>query len=301
MTVESYRASRQVFHLKTDSVSTDLLRHDVLVRNGLVYRFSRVATVDFGMMVEQEVIEHALKAGVPAIPVQTKQTERDTYQWMRRARGTAVAVLPIEQKRRVWQELAAALRKLHTVKGAGAGIIQLGKPLEGALLGWPGYLVSQLPEHFDYARRHRLLDAETVLVAFQHLLTFAEGLPQDLPLSLLHGDLNDHNLFAQDGRLTDIIDWEDALIGDPIFELASWACFTDHPEAEWPAFFAAYWGGAETYCGDTDRPIDFWRRFWFYFLRIALSRLVQLSRYGFKDLTKAQARVAQALQALKSL
>ncbi len=291
VTLDSYRASRQVFHLKTDSLSTDLLRHDVLVKNGLVYRFSRVCTQDFGMLVEQEVIEAALKAGVPAIPVQTQQTERDTYQWMRRARGTAVAALPIEQKRRVWQELVAALRKLHTVKGAGAGIVQLGKPLEGALLSWSGYLVCNLPEHFDYATRHRLLDAESVLVALSQFLTFAETLPEDMPLSLLHGDLNDHNLFAQNGRLTDIIDWEDALIGDPIFELASWACFTDHPEPEWDSFFSAYWG-------ETEVTAAFWERFWNYYLRIALSRLVQLHRFGFTDLTKAQARIAQAIKML---
>lgn len=296
-TLDSYRASRQVFHLKTDSVSTDLLRHDVLVKNGLVYRFSRICTQDFGMVVEQEVIEHALKAGVPAIPVVTKQTERDTYQFMRRARGDAVAMLPIEQKRRVWQELAVALRKLHTVTGAGAGIVQLGKPLEGALLGWPGYLVCQLPEHFDYAAKHQLLDPDIVLPAFSDLLTFVENLPADLSLSLLHGDLNDHNLFAQNGRLTDIIDWEDALIGDPTFELASWACFTDHPEPEWAAFLDAYW------LTEADRedtmPPDFPQRFWSYYLRVALSRLVQLHRFGFTDLRPAQARIERALRALK--
>lgn len=293
MIVDDFITSRQVFHLKADSPSTDLLRHDVLVRNGLIYRFSRVANPDIGMVIESDVIDNVLKAGVRAIPVMTKQTERDTYQVMRRARGVAVAELPIEQKRTAWLDLAGQLRKLHQLKGRGAGLIVNGRDLEGSWPTWEGYLKHLLPDHALYTIEHQLLPANVASEVMQAFIDWRQE-PAQTEGSLLHGDLNDHNLFAQDGRLTDLIDWEDALIGDPVFELAGWCCFTGHPEEEWAAFLDGYHEG-------TERPASFQRAFWLYYTRIALARLVQLHRQGFKDLEAAKSRMARGLKGIEAL
>ncbi len=297
MLVDDFITSRQVFHLKTDSVSTDLLRHDVLVRNGLIYRFSRIINPDIGMVVESDVIDTVLKAGVRAIPVMVKQTERDTYQVMRKARGTAVADLPIEQKRTAWLDLAGQLRKLHQIKGTGAGLIVNGKNPQGVWSAWEVYIKHTLPEHAIYTVEHQLLPVNIASEIMQAFIDWKQEPPQGEG-SLLHGDLNDHNLFAQDGRLTDIIDWEDAMVGDPIFELAGWCCFMGHPEEEWPNFLDAYF---KTPADREDTmPLDFVRRFWLYHTRIALARLVQLHRYGFKDLTRAKLRVERGLWGLEA-
>lgn len=286
--VDDFIASRQVFGLKCDSPSTDLLRHDIVVRNGLIYRFSRVANPDLGMIVERDIIDLVLKAGVPAIPVKVQQTERDTYQWMRRARGDAVADLPLEQKRAVWSQLASTLRRLHGIKGKGAGLLVSSEP-RGVWSVWEVYVKWMLTEHALYALQNGLLSAK---IAGDVLECFVGWLPEpQVEGSLLHGDLNDHNVFAQDG-LTDIIDWEDALVGDPIFELASWCCFTGHPEEEWAGFLDAYYGGVE-------RPADFERLFGLYLLRIALARLVQLHRQGFTELERGKVRIKRALERLK--
>lgn len=295
MIVDNFITSRQVFHLKADGLSVDLLRHDVLVRNGLIYRFSRVANPDIGMIIERDVIDQVLKAGVPAIPVSCKQTVRDTYQWMRRARGTVVAELPIEQKRLAWAELARQLHKLHQIQGRGAGLIVNGQDPEGVFTAWEVYVKHNLPEHALYAIEHQLLEAHVGSEIMQAFVDWEQE-PPVTQGSLLHGDLNDHNVFW-DNRL-DIIDWEDALIGDPIFEVAGWCCFTDHPEEEWPVFMDAY------FCTDQDRedtmPPEFPRRFWLYYTRIALARLVQLHRFGFKELDVAKSRVARGMKGIET-
>jgi aminoglycoside phosphotransferase (APT) family kinase protein len=51
--------------------------------------------------------------------------------------------------------------------------------------------------------------------------------------TLCHGDWTDGNLLAVDGRITGIVDWEAAHIGDPIRELsrAAWAASRKDPRA----------------------------------------------------------------------
>ena len=42
----------------------------------------------------------------------------------------------------------------------------------------------------------------------------------DGPGAVLHGDLHLRHLLAVDGRLTGILDWADASVGDPVMDLA---------------------------------------------------------------------------------
>lgn len=52
------------------------------------------------------------------------------------------------------------------------------------------------------------------------------------PSTLIHGDLGPEHVMSEDGRITGIIDWSDARIGDPALDLA-WALYgTPEPFAE---------------------------------------------------------------------
>lgn len=63
---------------------------------------------------------------------------------------------------------------------------------------------------------------------------------------LLHGDIGFHNLLLDDGRLTAVLDWEFAHLGDPAEDLA-YVRNTIGPMLDWEAFMAQYreQGGAE--------------------------------------------------------
>ena len=96
------------------------------------------------------------------------------------------------------------------------------------------------------------------------------------------------------GRITCLIDWEDAVAGDPLFEVAFWATF--HPERRWDAFFAGYRKDP------LETPEDR-LRFWLYFLRIALMKTVLRHRLGCTDppgRTPASQRIQRALRGLES-
>lgn len=68
--------------------------------------------------------------------------------------------------------------------------------------------------------------------------------------SLLHGDIGFHNFLFDDGRLTAVLDWEFAHLGDPAEDLA-YVRNTIGGSLDWPAFVAAYRAAGGTDVDDT--------------------------------------------------
>lgn len=105
-----------------------------------------------------------------------------------------------------WQELGAALRRLHQVPGIAYGWerdFAFGKVAirNAPLPSWPEF----------WAERRLLAELSALPSAFaRRLERLARDLPQRLPAALtpvlLHGDLWSGNVLAADGRLSGIID-----------------------------------------------------------------------------------------------
>lgn len=92
-----------------------------------------------------------------------------------------------------------------------------------------------------------------------------------------------------------MIDWEDSLCGDPIFDVAYWGTFCrDEMRAE-------FLRGYETV---QILPEDFERRYWLYYLRVAISKTVHRHLFGVKDRpgrAPASRRIQKALSRLAGL
>ena len=152
--------------------------------------------------------------------------------------------------------------------------------------------MTRLPEHLHYLWGHELATSEQIVEIDAAMKGFAAKRLVTKSY-LLHGDLNSRNLFVDHtGFITHLIDWEDALGGDPIFDLAFWATF--HPELDHKHLIQAYYH-------QVVKPADFDYRFWVYYLRIAVSKAVLLHKEGHKDLTRAKGRIETALERLKSI
>jgi len=80
----------------------------------------------------------------------------------------------------------------------------------GTLSFLPTNQTQPLPSHWG--------DESTA--SFQHLLTSCWPLMSFNEPTLLHGDFWPGNLLWHEGRLTAVIDWEDAKLGDPLQDLA---------------------------------------------------------------------------------
>lgn len=55
----------------------------------------------------------------------------------------------------------------------------------------------------------------TAMILLDAALTLRRNKPRPLPLALVHGDFNPANFLYADGRVTALIDWENARVGDP--------------------------------------------------------------------------------------
>lgn len=191
--------------------------------------------------------------------------------------------------------LAAYLRDCHRIEGQGFGLVSHQardrSVLTGLHTGWLDYLLVRLDRHIWLVSQAGLVSPNEVADihdVFRELasIQFFES------SRLLHGDCGPHNsILTPDGNIA-LIDWEDALFGDPLFEVAMWATF--NPQRRWRTFFDGYFAkGWEP---------DFY--FWAYFLRISLAKTVVRLRFGYKDQPGrelASMRIQRALAAISSI
>jgi hypothetical protein len=298
-------------------LGTDLLRAEPLTDSCTfhrVYRLSLTAgreviarfnafshrTLDLPLWLDHWAGYALRRAGLPALEVYAVDLSRSLCPWdlalLEPARG--VCLRQFDGDDEVLQpyltRLGALLAQVHRIGVAGFGLLSVdaeGRRARGSCDTWAGYLGNHLERHLDVARHIGAVSAEEQSFIRR---TFAEAgrWSGDEPAALLHGDPGNHNVFVEAGEVTALIDWEDALAGDPAYEVAFWATF--HPERRHAAFFEGYFGGR--------RPEDdFMERFWLYFLRVALAKTVVRHNLGLKDVPgrpPAALRIQRALRGL---
>jgi aminoglycoside phosphotransferase (APT) family kinase protein len=213
--------------------------------------------------------------------------------------GTALSALDADEHRMIvaLRRVAQFLARLHDIHGSGFGPVSAAhSKLEGGNFSgvhdrWSDFLRVRLGEHLEACcAQGAITDDER-----REIESHFEALEDDVPSSLLHGDPGSHNFIVDDrGEIRAVIDWEDALLGDPLFDVASLCTF--HPERRHVAILQAY--GTVPRAGDA-----LWRRFWRYFLRIALAKTVHRHRFGYADHSgraPASQRIQLALARLKA-
>ena len=181
--------------------------------------------------------------------------------------------------------LGGVVARLHGVEMRGFGLIDTQPLLDGGgppgperpggtAATWHEYIQRQLDAHLEACLRAGDLRPDAACRA-RELLTDGDLYPADPSPALLHGDLGNHNVLTDGTAVTALLDWEDCLAGDPIYDIAFWATF--HPPGRHEAFLGGYRAVHEL-------PEDFSVRFWLYFLRIALAKTVHRRRFGYEDL-----------------
>jgi aminoglycoside phosphotransferase (APT) family kinase protein len=106
------------------------------------------------------------------------------------------------------------LRAVHSITLSGYGFRK--QPAYDAWTGFTGEALTCLGE---------LVDGEVITDELAQridgaLTSRADLIAYDKAGALLHGDLKPPHIFTREGQLTGIIDWGDALAGDPLYDLA---------------------------------------------------------------------------------
>ena len=67
-------------------------------------------------------------------------------------------------------------------------------------------------------------------------------MPPDADRRLLHADLHDHHVFVEHGHLVGLVDWGDAIVADPYYELAALHLLTFNADRRLLAAFLDSYG-----------------------------------------------------------
>ncbi|MEZ5257772.1 MAG: phosphotransferase family protein [Ilumatobacteraceae bacterium] len=115
--------------------------------------------------------------------------------------------VPVENRPRLAESFIDTLAALHSVDPESVGLADLGRPdgyVARQLKTWYGsWTASAEGAQYDDARIHEL---------HEH---FSTNLPEQGPGRIVHGDYGPHNVMtASEGRVTAVLDWEIATLGD---------------------------------------------------------------------------------------
>jgi aminoglycoside phosphotransferase (APT) family kinase protein len=140
--------------------------------------------------------------------------------------------LPPEQARRLAHEMIEALHELHVVDHRAIGLGDFGRPegyVERQVEGWI--------ERYREARTPDVPDGEGIMTWLR------DHLPPDAGrAAVVHGDWKTDNLVLDrkdPTRITAVLDWEMATIGDPVMDLAYALIFFDEKRTPNPVGLSA--------------------------------------------------------------
>jgi aminoglycoside phosphotransferase (APT) family kinase protein len=228
-------------------------------------------------------------AGLPVLDIYAVDTSRSAlpleYEILAEARSPSLDRFHDDEPRmqRLLRRFGEFAAQIHALRLSCFGLIDVrpllsagaetGSPVGGLHPSWWAYLELNLAAHVTACVR---IGAITAREGDDILALFAANADRLATLEprLLHGDLGSHNVLSDGTAIVGLIDWEDCLAGDPVFDIAGWATF--QPEHRHPAFLEGYRAAGRL-------PDDFDVRFWLYYLRIALAKTVHRFRFGYAD------------------
>lgn len=292
-----------VVHAAARALSIPDLRLERLTDQGTFHRLYRVhagdrrfilriavptgAEPDFGLTAEGYLAPRLAARDVPICATHWVDLSRSEvpfdYAVLDEVQGTSMRTLDADETatRAALVRLGRLVAALHQVPATAAGLLDVGALSGGRLAGvcdaWQVFFFAHLDDHL--ARIAGTIHAgDAPLDRIAELLEAARPHLRDAQSALLHGDLGSHNIsLAADGTISAVIDWEDALAGDPAYDVAFWATF--HPARRHDAFLAGY----REACGIADAD-DFAVRFWASFLRVAVAKAAWRARFDLTDL-----------------
>lgn len=178
-----------------------------------------------------DVLANRFASDVLPIPtmLEVGEIEGGFYAISERAFGDFLEELPPETMREVLPsvlDVLDSLREADTSASVGFGPWDLAG--NGTYPSWAEYLVGDVRSEpaFRSGWRDRLKRSKGATVAFQAGMEALDSLAIRCPdrSDLVHSDLLNRNVFVSGGRITALIDWQCALHGDFLYDLA-WLTF----------------------------------------------------------------------------
>lgn len=187
---------------------------------------------------------------------------------------------------------------IHKIKTSEFGPFHIRSLINNSAQGvyntWREYFLKNLEQHLSLCYKYKIITSGGVKRIRTLLLTEKYNLLHPV---LLHGDLANHNVFARNGKITALIDWEDSISGDPVYDMAFYITGIYENLNLSSSFIRGYASVSEL-------PPDFDNKFWLYFLRISLCKAIirhNSKTANSKSLPSIKKRINFALSKIEKL
>jgi Ser/Thr protein kinase RdoA (MazF antagonist) len=287
--------SRRTLHYVYRAKTTDTPYIIRINASGMFFR-------ELQFCVEHWITEELTRRQIPHVDINVVDTARTLvpydFEIMEEAKGRSLFDIGHEESDVTphIKELGKFVARIHAIKTERYGPFDVANILKGKAVGihetWKKYLLLNLDKHLEYTIMTGILTvAESDAV--KDALRILEHIPCDQPV-LLHGDIANHNAFTDGKTMTSLIDWEDAISGDPVFDIAYYAtgCFGHDV---WLSAFI------EGYKSVNQLPEDYEKRFWAYYLRVAVVKAIVRLRYKTSATTALSAVKERILLGISKL
>jgi aminoglycoside phosphotransferase (APT) family kinase protein len=260
---------------------------------------------DYTLYVDKWAMEILNVHSLPSVEVHKIDLSRSIcpfdYEILDEARGKTLASIVdrIDPARWYLVTLLGKLAaKIHSIKTMRYGLVcpvkSSGGLCTGMLNSWKDYIFLNLDYHIALCKKIKAISHGEASRIKDYFFASLELLECREP-SLLHGDFGHHNVFSDGTDITAIIDWEDCLSGDPIFDVAYWGTF--YSDEMLQSFLEGYFESRA-------EPAIFWHKYWLYYLRISLSKTIHRHIFGYKDIPgrpPASTRIQKAMERLNHI
>jgi hygromycin-B 4-O-kinase len=133
--------------------------------------------------------------------------------------GTTLEELPVEDVEGLVEEVAKVWRSVAETDVSSIDGFGYFDPAGHAVASsWRKVLVETLE-----AARRDLQGASNVIEAYARLI---DRCPEER--ALIHGDFGSNNVLADGGRVTAVLDWDQAMVGDPLHDVANFYFWSTH-------------------------------------------------------------------------
>lgn len=170
-----------------------------------------------------KIVDQNTDVPVPKILSLTEKDQVIRRDWllMTRLPGTPMSHAIIEEKSlsRIYQEIGSALQKIHKVTRDNFGYLGEHAPMEGQR-SWPEAFRAMWNALIDDILRIKGYSLEEAAAMKRLIESFEKNIPDLKSSCLLHMDLWQENiLISKDQKLSGIVDWDNAIWGDPDLDL----------------------------------------------------------------------------------
>ncbi len=294
----SYLPSSATFHLLFEV--TDDSNHTYIVKTTK----ASFPLTSHNFHIDQWVMNLLRASNFPALPIYAVDCSRQRvdfdYLIMDKAQGLPLIQLKTHPNlfNQSIRQLGTYLAHIHSIPSTQFGLLDAEKLAAngicaGLIPSWKDFIFTRLDEHLTYCHLRGIVSHEQLATIKSIFNNHEHYFKQDTSC-LLHGDLNDHNIFVHNEQLL-VIDWEDAVAGDPIFDIALWGTFMHHHE-KLDLFLEGY-----QLVGQLNEAFEL--LYWLYYLRIMLAKTVVRYKFEYYKTDKIPAiqRILPAIDEIKRL